>query len=114
MSDRYRHLFTPLQLGGVTIRNRIMQTAHAKVFLANAAESRRNLDYQLERAKGGIGLVVTGNHLVDPSSPSRIFPAAYLREAIASNRRITTAVHEHGVVMFMQMNHLGSNVYPVL
>ena len=114
MSDRYPHLFSPLRIGSVTIRNRIMQTAHAKVFLANGAESRRNLDYQVERAKGGIGLIVTGNHLVHPSSPSRIFPFAHLRSAIDSNQRITRAVHEHGAVMFMQLNHLGLNEYPVL
>src|SRR5207249_3570338 len=91
-----------------------MQTAHAKVFLANVVESRRNLDYQVERAKGGIGLIVTGNHLVHPSSPSRFFPFAHLRTAISSNQKITRAVHEHGTVMFMQLNHLGLNEYPVL
>ena len=55
MSD-YPHLFSPLRIGNVTVRNRIMQTAHVKLFAAGGVDSQRNVDYQAARAKGGAGL----------------------------------------------------------
>ena len=64
----YPHLFSPLQIGTVTVRNRIMQTAHVKLFTANAIDSQRNVAYQVARAKGGAGLLITGNRVVHPTS----------------------------------------------
>jgi len=108
----YPSLFSPLRIGNRTVRNRIMQTAHAKMFSEHGLETRRNLDYQVERAKGGIGLIVTGNRQIHPSSASRRFPVAYLREAIEGDREMTAAVHEHGAVIFAQLNHFGVNSLP--
>ena len=64
----YPNLFSPLQIGNVTVRNRIMQTAHVKLFAHNAVDSDRNVAYQVERAKGGAGLLITGNRVVHPTS----------------------------------------------
>jgi mycofactocin system FadH/OYE family oxidoreductase 2 len=107
----YPHLFSPLQIGAVTVRNRIMQTAHVKLFAANAVDSQRNVDYQVARAKGGAGLLITGNRVVHPTSTTG-FPRvawAYLDEALEADRRLTDAVHEHGAVIFAQLNHFGLN-----
>ena len=68
MSERYPHLFSPLQIGPVTARNRIMQTAHVKLFTTDGIDSLRNVAYQVERAKGGAGLLITGNRLIHPTS----------------------------------------------
>lgn len=60
-SPAYPNLFTPLTIGNITIRNRLMQTAHAKGFhAADGLTNNRDIYYQAERAKGGIGLIVTG------------------------------------------------------
>jgi mycofactocin system FadH/OYE family oxidoreductase 2 len=107
----YPHLFSPLRIGSVTIRNRIMQTAHVKLFSAGAVDSQRNVDYQVERAKGGAGLLITGNRVVHPTSTTG-FPRvsfAYMPEAVEADRRLTDAVHEHGAVIFAQLNHFGLN-----
>ena len=107
----YPHLFSPLQIGSVTVRNRIMQTAHVKLFAHGAVDSQRNVDYQAARAKGGAGLLITGNRVVHPTSTTG-FPRvawAYLREALEADRRLTDAVHEHGAVIFAQLNHFGLN-----
>ena len=96
----YPHLFSPLQIGSVTVRNRIMQTAHVKLFAYNAVDSERNVAYQAARAKGGAGLLITGNRVVHPTSTTG-FPRvawAYLPEALEADRRLTAAVHEHGAV----------------
>ena len=47
----YPHLFSPLRIGSVTVRNRIMQTAHVKLFAQSAVDSQRNVEYQAARAK---------------------------------------------------------------
>jgi mycofactocin system FadH/OYE family oxidoreductase 2 len=108
---RYPHLFSPLRIGNVTVRNRIMQTAHVKLFTAGGVDSQRNVDYQVARAKGGAGLLITGNRVVHPASTTG-FPRiswAFLPEAHEANQRLTRAVHEHGAVIFEQLNHFGLN-----
>ena len=64
----------------------------------------------MERAKGGAGLLITGNRLVHPTSTTGMprFAFAYLKEAQA-DRRMTDGVHEHGAVIFEQLNHFGLN-----
>ncbi|HJU47104.1 MAG TPA: FAD-dependent oxidoreductase [Gaiellaceae bacterium] len=107
----YPHLFSPLRIGGLTVRNRIMQTAHVKLFAQDAVDSQRNVDYQAARAKGGAGLLITGNRVVHPTSTTG-FPRvawAYLPEALQADRRLTDAVHEHGAAIFAQLNHFGLN-----
>jgi mycofactocin system FadH/OYE family oxidoreductase 2 len=107
----YPHLFSPLTIGGVTVRNRIMQTAHVKLFAHDAVDSQRNVDYQAARAKGGAGLLITGNRVVHPTSTTG-FPRvawAYLPEALEADRRLTEAVHQHEAVIFAQLNHFGLN-----
>ena len=107
----YPHLFSPLRIGNVTIRNRIMQTAHVKLFAERGVDSQRNVDYQAARAKGGAGLLITGNRVVHPTSTTG-FPRvawAYLSEALEADRRLTDAVHEHGAAIFAQLNHFGLN-----
>jgi mycofactocin system FadH/OYE family oxidoreductase 2 len=107
----YPHLFSPLRIGNVTVRNRIMQTAHVKLFAEGAVDSRRNVDYQAARARGGAGLLITGNRVVHPTSTTG-FPRVawqYLPESLEADRRLTAAVHEHGAVIFAQLNHFGLN-----
>jgi 2,4-dienoyl-CoA reductase-like NADH-dependent reductase (Old Yellow Enzyme family)/thioredoxin reductase len=74
-------------------------------------DSERDLYYHVERAKGGVGLIISGNRLIHPTSASglpRISAWSYLREGIDVDRRITQAVHEHGTSMFVQLNHFGA------
>jgi mycofactocin system FadH/OYE family oxidoreductase 2 len=107
----YPHLFSPLRIGDLTVRNRIMQTAHVKLFAERGVDSQRNVDYQAARARGGAGLLITGNRVVHPTSTTG-FPRvawAYLPEALDADRRLTAAVHEHGAIIFAQLNHFGLN-----
>ncbi|MBS1879339.1 MAG: FAD-dependent oxidoreductase [Actinobacteria bacterium] len=107
----YPNLFSPCEIGPLTVRNRLMQTAHAKLYTVGGLDSRRNMEYQVARAKGGIGLMITGNRIVHSSSPTGTyrFSQGYLREAIEGDRRMTDAIHEHGAAIFAQLNHFGVN-----
>ena len=98
MSSEYPHLLSPLTIGSTEVRNRIMQTAHAKMYSQNGHDTQRDVDYQVARAKGGAGLLITGNRLVHPTSTTgnQRFQWAYLKDAVATNQRLTAAVHDHG------------------
>jgi len=110
----YPLLAAPIEVGSMSCRNRILQTAHSKLFMERGAESRRNRDYQRERARGGAGLLITGNHLVHPTSPSRSFASSHATDAVAANRRVVDAVHEEGARIICQLNHLGANEVPAM
>jgi mycofactocin system FadH/OYE family oxidoreductase 2 len=106
----YPHLFQPLKVGNITIRNRIMQSAHAMAFnTRDGITTERDIHYHAARAKGGIGLMITGNRLVHPTSSTftRGYPYGYRPEMVERDRSLTDAVHRYGGKIFAQLNHFG-------
>lgn len=109
-NQKYAHLFTPLQIGNFTVRNRLMQSAHYKGFhVAQGLTNNRDIYYQAERAKGGIGLMVTGARHAHPTStgPGRTGSRGYRKEIIVRDRSMTDAVHQHGARIIAQIIHFG-------
>lgn len=106
---KYPTLFSPIRLGPVTVRNRSLQTAHVKLFTKNGHDSLRNVAYQVARARGGAGLLITGNRLVHPTSTTGMPRFAYqlLKGALEVDKKMTAGVHAHGAVIFTQLNHFG-------
>lgn len=100
-------LAQPLQLGPLTVPNRIMQAAHSKQY-SDRVESERETAYFVRRAQGGCGLFVAGNHFVHPSASIRGFQDAWRPESVAANRRLTAAVHDAGAAILVQLNHHGA------
>ena len=109
--SRYPLLLSPLTIGSITVKNRLMQTGHSKQFAHEGIDSQRDLDYHVTRARGGIGLIITGNRFVHPTSSAGAprFAWAYLPQAVAADRRMTEAVHEYGTAIIAQLNHFGVN-----
>jgi 2,4-dienoyl-CoA reductase-like NADH-dependent reductase (Old Yellow Enzyme family) len=104
-------LSTPLQIGTVTVPNRILQTAHSKQY-SDRVESARETAYYVRRAQGGCGLFVAGNHFVHPSGSIRGFQDAYRPESVAANRAFTDAIQDAGARVFVQLNHHGAQAQP--
>lgn len=107
---RYPSLFSPLTIGNITIRNRLMQTAHAKGFhAADGLTNNRDIYYQAERAKGGAGLLVTGARHVHPQStgPSRTLARGSRPEIVDRDAEMTAAVHAFGGRIIAQLIHFG-------
>ena len=69
----------------------------------------REVAFQEERARGGVGLIITGAAVVHPTSrfPARIITEAWDPDGIPALRLRTDAVHRHGAAMFGQLIHLG-------
>ncbi len=100
-------LTQPLQVGAVTVPNRIMQTAHSKQY-SDRVESDRETAYYVRRARGGCGLFVAGNQFVHPTGSIKGFEDAYRPEGVAASKRMTDAVHDAGAKIFVQLNHHGA------
>lgn len=120
MPEQFRHLFSPLRIGSVTVPNRILQTSHAKYFEdylpgglegSFALPSERNALYHAERARGGAGLIIMEYHMVHPTSTGGIplLAHAYRKEIVPRYRMVAEAVHSQGsgTKLFAQLCHVG-------
>lgn len=106
----FPHLFAPITIGGRTIANRIVQTAHAPSWHFNGLTSIRDVHYHSARARGGLGLTIVGNRLVHSTSvgATRGFAYGNRRRMVKQDKALTQAVHEWGTRIFAQLNHFGS------
>jgi 2,4-dienoyl-CoA reductase (NADPH2) len=104
----YRYLWTPLQLGPVTARNRIVFSAHLTNYARDGKPTEQHAAYYAARAAGGAGLIITEEHSTHPTDwPYEKLIHGFHRDVIPGYRRITEQVHRHGVPVFAQINHNG-------
>ncbi|MEF8716653.1 MAG: NADPH-dependent 2,4-dienoyl-CoA reductase [Candidatus Accumulibacter necessarius] len=108
----YPHLLAPLDLGFTTLKNRVlMGSMHTGLEEAPKGFARLAAFYA-ERARGGVGLIVTGG--IAPNQDGVVMPgaAALENEAQAEkHRQITDAVHQAGGKIAMQILHTGRYAY---
>ena len=104
----YRYLWTPLELGPVTTRNRIVFSAHLTNYARDGKPTEQHAAYYAARAAGGAGLIITEEHSTHPTDwPYEKLIHGFHRDVIPGYRRITDAVHRHRVPIFAQINHNG-------
>lgn len=107
-STRYPLLFSPLRLGPVTVRNRIVFSAHLTNYAEDGLPTEQHAAYYAARAAGGTGLVITEEHSVHPTDwPYEKLIHGFNPKAVDGYRSITQAVHRHGTPVFAQINHNG-------
>lgn len=108
------NLFSPVGLGAVTARNRVMQLATGNNLHADGKVTDRMVDFYVARANGGIGSIVTGALATHPSDrPNGL--RAYDIDGAPGFKRLATAVHDAGAILIGQLNHRGRqhHVIPV-
>lgn len=120
MNSKYAKLFEPAYIGKVKIKNKMSMAPMGPVGYAdeNAAFNQRLQDYYVERAKGGIGLIITGICSVDltiegipkPGLPCPTTnPLAFIHNATQMNER----VHAYDTKIFLQLTGgLGRSALP--
>ena len=107
-ASRYRYLFSPLRIGPVVVRNRIVFSAHLTNYAEDGLPSQQHADYYAARAAGGAGLIITEEHSTHPTDwPYEKLIHGFHRAVIPGYRQITAAVHAHDVPIFAQLNHNG-------
>jgi 2,4-dienoyl-CoA reductase (NADPH2) len=104
----YRHLFSPLRVGPLTLANRVVFCAHLTNYAGDGLPTEQHAAYYARRAAGGAGLIITEEHSTHPADqPYEKLIQGYRPEVIPGYRRITGAVHAHGVPVLAQLNHNG-------
>ena len=102
-------LLQPYQLKHLTLRNRILSTAHEPAYSEDGLPKERYRLYHAEKAKGGIALTMTaGSAVVSRDSPQAFGNLhAYKDEIVPCLKDLSDACHEHGAAVMMQITHLG-------
>lgn len=104
----FRYLFSPLRIGPVTVANRVVFSAHLTNYAQDGLPTGQHAAYYAARAAGGAGLIVTEEHSVHETDwPYEKLIHGYREAVIPGYRRITDAVHAHGVPILAQINHNG-------
>ena len=110
-SGAFPHALSPLDLGPIRLRNRIVSPAHTTNFGEAHLPSQRHLDYHVARARGGVGAIVFESirvHLNSLGRPQAV--QGFDPSCIAPFRRITRAVQAEGAKILGQIIHLGRQV----
>lgn len=107
----YPHLLAPLDLGHITLKNRVlMGSMHTG--LEETGDWNRVAEFYATRARGGVGLMVTGG--MAPNREGGVFPGAaglFTPQDIANHRMVTDRVHAAGGLIAMQILHAGRYAY---
>jgi len=111
MNNEYQNLFEPINILECEIKNRFAMAPMGTLGMADFAGgwNQRGIDYFVERARGGVGLITTGVSLVDtaiekinmPSSPSSTYnPTHFVR----TSREMTERIHAYSAKIFFMMS----------
>jgi len=109
INKRFSKLFEPVQIGKVMIKNRIalapMAILNPPMVNPDGSPTQRTIDYFIERAKGGVGLIITGAHKVENEiDVVRLGFAPMISPAMRSPfGEMSEAVHSLGAKIFIQL-----------
>jgi 2,4-dienoyl-CoA reductase-like NADH-dependent reductase (Old Yellow Enzyme family)/NADPH-dependent 2,4-dienoyl-CoA reductase/sulfur reductase-like enzyme len=111
--SRFPHLFSPISIKGVELRNRVAVTAHFAGWWVeqDGLPGDAFTAYVEERARGGVGLFVTGAMATRYDGG----PSWFLNRderIIPRYRAVTDAAHRHGCKVFAQLIHIGDPPQP--
>ena len=105
------NLLSPLTLGSITLKNRVlMGSMHTG--LEETGDWNRVAEFYATRARGGVGLMVTGG--MAPNNEGGVFPGAaglHSQKDIENHRLVTDRVHQAGGRIAMQILHAGRYAY---
>ncbi len=110
-NSRYPNVFRPLQLGSITLRNRIFVPAHTTNFGIDNLPTDRHVEYHRARAKGGAGLIIFEALRVHKSSLGRSQGVnGYDPRCIPRLAAVAKAVRAEGAHLLGQVIHLGRHI----
>jgi N,N-dimethylglycine/sarcosine dehydrogenase len=110
MASALRALFTPIQVGRLTLKNRIYSSGHAEAMAEGGRPGERLARYHAAKARGGCALTIFGgSSSVHPSSPAAAWKqiANHDESIIPAYRALADAVHAHDCLVFTQLTHMG-------
>ncbi|WP_276486931.1 NADPH-dependent 2,4-dienoyl-CoA reductase [Ectopseudomonas mendocina] len=112
MTARYPHMLAPLDLGFTTLKNRTLMGSMHTGLEEKPGGFERMAAYFAERARGGVGLMVTGG--IGPNEEGGVYAGAAklsTPEEAEKHKIVTQAVHEADGKICMQILHAGRYAY---
>lgn len=110
----FEELFEPTSIGNVDLRNRLMMTGHTTNYASGRDITQKLVDYYVERAEGGIGLIVMAYLANHPTAITGSAIEGYTDEIVPDLQRLTDAVHDAGAKIFCQNLHYGRQMTSLL
>lgn len=111
MQEKYRVLFEPGRIAGVPLKNRFYMAPIGPSGMCDAegAFTETAVEYYAVRARGGVGLIITGDCFVENEiqpcvMPSHVVPTLRPTCFIRSAKRLTERVHAYGTKIFIQLS----------
>jgi 2,4-dienoyl-CoA reductase (NADPH2) len=111
----YPHLLSPLDLGFTTLKNRVIMGSMHTGLEDRFYNYGKLAAFYRERARGGVGLIVTGG--ISPNRQGWLLPFGGTLNFVGdvlNHRRVTRAVHEEGGKILLQILHAGRYGYQPL
>lgn len=107
--SKLNHLFTPFKVGSCEIPNRLMVSPMvANMNPDNGKASEQYIKYHEEKAKGGWGLIITEDYIINEHAGGYPHIAGLYDESqIESHRRLTDTIHKYDTKIFAQIYHAG-------
>lgn len=112
MKNSYPNLLKPLDLGFTTLKNRVLMGSMHTGLEEEKNGFRKLARFYEDRAKGGVGLIVTGG--ISPNFRGRLAPfGSELSKPwhVKKHRQVTDAVHQYGSKICLQLLHAGRYSY---
>lgn len=108
--DRAETLFTPVDLGKLSVKNRIAMAPMTRTYSPGNIPNEAVVSYYQRRAEGGVGLIITEGTFVNHEAASGYpnVPAFYGKEALAGWKKVVDAVHAVGGKIAPQLWHVGA------
>ncbi len=104
----YENLFSPLNIRGTELPNRISLLAHRTNFSKSGRITDRHIAYYRRRAQGGCGLIIVGELALHPDDrPWETLIEVHRPEVVADFQKLTDAVHQFDTRIIAQLNHRG-------
>ena len=107
-----KKLLEPINIGAMELRNRMAMPPMTMSYAnANDGVSRQEINYFVERSKGGVGLIIVGGVTVEGKLGKLFVPSPLLRIDddiyVAGFSRLADAIHDHGAKAAIQLYHAG-------
>ena len=105
----YRDLLSPLVIKGLTLKNRVVSTAHAPGYAEGGLPGERYQAYQEEKARGGCGLIMFGGSSNVSRDSGSIYGQIYVGDdrVIPAFRQLADRLHAQGAGAMCQITHMG-------
>jgi 2,4-dienoyl-CoA reductase (NADPH2) len=104
---KYPHLFSPIQINGMLLKNRIVMTAMHLGYTPGGAVTDRLVEFYTLRARGGAGLIIVGGCTIDPCAGMANMISIRDDTFLPGLQRLTSAVKARGAKIAAQLYQAG-------